>query len=251
MKIAVCDDDRFYRENMSRLLNLYSERNPQHDLSITIFKCADELLSVARKIGGFDIYILDVIMPDINGIELGLRLRDDNFDGKIIYLTSSGDYALDSFKTQPFNYIIKPVEIEKLFPVLDKAIEDIGQKKEKSIIVKTADGNVKLSLDGIMYAELLNRNIHFHLANGKTVESVSVRTSFSTAIKELTDDERFEDCGSSFVINLLHISVLKQDELCFSNGTVLKLPKKPLSRLREKWAERQKEELKNEITVEK
>jgi len=43
MKIAVCDDDRFYRENMSRLLNLYSERNPQHDLSITIFKCADEL----------------------------------------------------------------------------------------------------------------------------------------------------------------------------------------------------------------
>lgn len=237
MKIAVCDDDRFYRENIPKLLNLYSERNPQYEISFTVFSHADDLLSVSRKIGGFDIYILDVIMPDENGIELGIKLRNNRFDGKIIFLTSSEDFVFDSFKAQAFDYILKPVEAEILFSVLDSAAETISYKKEKSIIVKSADGNLKLAFDRIMYAELINRSVHFHLTNGKTIESISVRTSFADAVKELIDDDSFVLCGASFVINLLHITETKTKELVFRNGRSIQLSRKMLAELRAKWVE--------------
>lgn len=71
--------------------------------------------------GGFDLYILDCIMPGMNGIELGaaLRMRDDM--GFLIYLTTSPDFALDSYRVDAFDYLLKPVRSELFFQSLDKA----------------------------------------------------------------------------------------------------------------------------------
>lgn len=237
MRIAVCDDNKFCRINISKLLNLYSEQNPQHNISVLTYEHADDLINAVKKTGDFDIYILDIIMPDTNGVELGVMLRKNGYDGKIIYLTSSEEHVFDSFKAHPFNYILKPVEHETLFSALDTAIADIGCKKEKSIIVKTSDGNVKLPIDSIMYAELVNRIIVYHLANGKTVESNTIRTSFGEAAKELINNEHFVMCGASFVVNLLHITTSKSNELVFRDGSFLKIPRKLLADLRTRWME--------------
>ena len=66
-------------------------------------------MDAAEKLGGFDIYILDILMPGMDGIELGVRLRELGYDGSIIYLTSSTDFAIDSYKAEASNYILKPV----------------------------------------------------------------------------------------------------------------------------------------------
>lgn len=237
MRIAVCDDDKFCREIITELLKLYLQQNPQHDITVSAFEHADDLISASKKTGGFDLYILDILMPDTDGLELGIQLRQEGYNGMIIYLTSSEEYVLDSFKAQPFNYIIKPVSARRLFPVLDSAIDIIGYKKEKSVIVKTADGSMKLSFDSIMYAQLENRAIVYYLANGKTVESTTIRTSFADAIKGLTEDERFVVCGASYIVNLLHITASGTKDLMFRNGDSIQVPKKTLAELRSKWCE--------------
>lgn len=235
MRIAICDDDKMSRKIVTMLLQEYIKQNPQYDILVSAFEHADDLLNAVKKSGSFDIYILDIIMPHVNGIKLGMMLRGDDNSGKIIYLTSSDEYVFDSFKAQPFNYIMKPIEREKLFQVLDSAISSINYKKEKSIIVKTLDGTVKLTLESIMYAELVNRSIIYHLTNGKSVESTTIRTSFSEATKELINDEHFVMCGASLIANLLHITAVKTDALVFRDESIRYLSRKLLSELRTKW----------------
>lgn len=237
MKIAVCDDDEICRKNIANLLKMYTKHTSHRDIVFSIYSHADDLLEAAGKTGGFDIYILDILMPDTDGVELGVTLRENGYDGKIIYFTASEDFVFDSFKAQPFNYILKPVESEQLFTVLDNAITAIGYKKEKSIIVKTAEGTVRLPLDSIMYAELLNRTVVYHLANGKTPESVTIRTSFREETKELIKDEHFVMCGASIIVNLLHITTSKTNELLFRDGSSIQLSRKLLAELRAKWME--------------
>lgn len=237
MRIAVCDDDEMSRKIITVMLQEYIKQNPQYDILVSEFEHADDLLDTVKKSGGFDIYLLDIIMPHVNGIELGVVLRGEDYSGKIIYLTSSNEYVFDSFKVQPFNYIMKPIDGNKLFQVLDSAINALNYKKEKSILVKTPEGTMKLTLESIMYAELVSRILIYHLTNGRTVESTTLRVSFSEATKELIEDEHFAVCGASLVTNLLHVTAAKGDEVVFRGGSSRHISRKLLSELRTKWQE--------------
>lgn len=237
MKIAICDDDEMCRAQIIKFTDAYASKHENRNISYTVFSHAEELLDVAQKIGGFDVYLLDIVMPDINGIELGFQLRKSGYDGKIIYLTSSEEFAIDSFKVKAFNYILKPIEIKSLFSALDEAFESISTKAEKSIIVKTKENSVRLSFDRIMYAQLSRRAITYYLTNGKTIESVQIRAPFSEIVKELLEDSRFILCGTNMTVNLHHITMVENDLLIFKDTYKVYPSKKSCREIRSAWSD--------------
>lgn len=129
IRIAVCDDNELQHEIMSDLLQEYT-LTPVGSLSeidIRFFSGGRDLILDVRDKGGYDIYILDMIMPDINGIELATTLRLIGDSGKIIFLTSSLEYAVASYDVEAFYYMLKPVDRQKLFRILDRAVGLISQ----------------------------------------------------------------------------------------------------------------------------
>lgn len=74
---------------------------------------------------------------------------------------------------------MKPIQKVNVYDVLDEAINSIHIKKDKSIIIKTRCGNARITLDSILYAELTNRIIIYHLKDGETIESTTIRSSFN------------------------------------------------------------------------
>lgn len=235
MKIAVCDDDKLLRDEILSITAQYASRNPSRDISCEAFAYAEDLLESAGRIGGYDIYILDIVMPDMDGITLGVHLREQGFDGKIVYLSSSPEYAVDSFQAKPFNYILKPLNQESFLSALHEAILSVSEKKERSLIVKTKDCSIRLSFDNILYAQLNRRSVVYHLTNGKTVESVQIRTSFHEATQELLIDRRFVLCGASMVANLHHITMIENDALVFRDMYRAYLGKKACREIRSVW----------------
>ncbi|MBQ4630124.1 MAG: response regulator, partial [Clostridia bacterium] len=105
MKIAVCDDDMICRSQIISLLNEYIKQNPGRNIIVSEFANAENLLDAISKGCEFDAFILDVVMPGMNGIELGVELRRQGVKGKIIYLTSNDEFAIDSYKAKATNYI--------------------------------------------------------------------------------------------------------------------------------------------------
>lgn len=235
MNIAICDDIEMFRTELLELGKEYSLRNKNIEIFFSAFKCTEDLLDAAQRIGGFDIYILDIVMPTMNGIELGAQLRQSGYDGKIIYLTSSREFAIDSYKVKAFNYILKPIEKNEFFSALHEAVESIATKKNKSLIVKTKDNNIRLAFDSIMYAELCRRVIVYHLTSGKIVESTTVRTTFSEAVQELLKDKRFVLCNSSLVANMHYITMVENEYLIFKDICKVHLSKKACRQARSAW----------------
>lgn len=235
MKIAICDDESRCLEQALVIAHDYAAQRKDKNISFLSFSHAEDLLEAAEKNGGFDVYILDVVMPGINGIRLGIKLRDLGYDGKIIYLSSSEEYALDSFKAKAFHYMIKPCQKDEFFQIVDEAIAAIAVKKDRSTVVKTKDRIVKLHFNQIVCIELVKRIAVYHLTDGKTVESISLRTNFPDAVADLLLDRRFTLCGAGLLVNMDHITEIGTEQIVFGDSHRAFLGKKACRDLRSAW----------------
>lgn len=236
MRIAVCDDERSCLSRAAAAAEEYQKERPGRSFRFELFSHPEDLLEAAEKIGGYDIYILDVVMPGLNGIALGTRLRSAGYEGKIIYLTSSEEYSLDAFRVKAFDYLLKPIAGEAFFQAIDEAVASISEKKDKYLLVKAKDRSVKLSYDSILYAEVSKRSVCYHLPGDRTVFSLSLRTTFAEAMAELTSDRRFVLASQSMVVNLDHITEIENEAVVFDRTYRSFLGEKNCRKLRSIWS---------------
>lgn len=237
MKIAICEDDKLCTDNIAKILTEYSLKNSSLEITCSYFTRGEMLLDAAEKNGGFDIYLLDVVMPGINGIDLGIKLRNEGYDGKIIYLTSSKEYALDSFKAKAFDYILKPVKAEQINPTLDEAVKSASLESGKNILIKSSQRNIKVAINSIMYARLEKRVVVYYLTNNKTIKGLYIRNTFPEAVSELLADSRFTLCGAGTAVNLHHITSIENDALVFADEQSVYIGKKLCREIRSKWCD--------------
>ena len=154
-------------------------------LTVTVFSSSAALLEHLRVRGTFDIYLLDVIMPGQNGIELGLSIREFDQGGRIIYLTASSDFAVDSYRAKASDYLLKPLDKSRLFQSLDNIIKSLELEPHACVMIKTREGLRRLPLHSIVYGELVGRCIQYHLSNGSVITGMSLRGSFQNAVEPL------------------------------------------------------------------
>lgn len=102
LRIAICDDEENQLRKTAALLEDYLRIRPECSGQVETFLAGETLLKRAEAAGGFDLYILDILMPDLSGIDVGRKLRQLENGGEIIYLTTSNDFAADSYEVQAF-----------------------------------------------------------------------------------------------------------------------------------------------------
>ena len=235
LRIAVCDDDERQRAEIHGLLERYFASRGIA-ARVWSFSGPNTLLCAVEDDGVFDLYLLDVLMPGMDGISLGLALRKYDKNGLIVYLTTTRDFAVESYEVQAFYYLIKPVARDTLVPVLDKCLPVLQNRVADVIHVKTRRGTAHILLDDIYYAELTKRIIRYVCRTG-TVESLYIRIPFSEAVAALLRNRYFFLCGSSFAVNLYHIAMADKTGVVFSSGERLELPKAACSSLRAAWSD--------------
>lgn len=205
------------------------------NLSVTPYAQDRRLLEDAQQNGFQDAYILDVMMPGRNGIELGYALRNMGFKGKILYLTSSAEYAVDAFKVKAYNYILKPIKADNFFQALDDAFDISSTQESGNIIVKSTQGNIRINPEDIQHACLDKRAIAYFLTDGQSIYSRSIRVPFAEAIQDLLQEPFFALCGASMAINLQHIRVIEDNSVAFQNGEKIFIPKRAVKILLSDW----------------
>lgn len=231
---AVCDDDPKQLESTLEMLQRYMQQRPHIDFQYTAFSSGQGLLW-AKNSTTFDLYLLDVLMPEFNGIETGLSLRDRGAEGVIIYLTSSRDYAIESYQTRAFFYLVKPVREQALFRILDQAVEQIDQKKKACLMIHTNTGQRRVLLDQILYVERAGRTMRCYCRDGEVVTSISLRTSLREAVQPLLEDKRFVLCGVSYVLNLRHIIAIEDHAARMDNGAQVPIPRQKSAGVMQAW----------------
>lgn len=211
LRIAVCDDSPDFLEQVTSLLNRWPDK--PSGLKYECFSDGDALLH-AHTETPFDIILLDVVMPLLNGIDTARELRGQDKSVKIVFLTSSPEFAVDSYTVKANNYLLKPVDASALYLCLDELYADIRQKA-RSIVVQSSHAAYRVELDSIEHIEAQNKHVLFALSDGRTIESIE--PLYSLEGKLLLSDGFFK-CHRSYMVNLYQIDTYTAKEIKMRSG---------------------------------
>ena len=207
MRIAICDDEKLFLENTRYLIEKWSiERNMNID--IFLFSNGDDLLHAHKK-NYMDLIVLDVIMPLLNGIDTAKELRSEDNKTPIIFLTSSREFAVESYDVNAFYYLLKPLDKEKLFRVLDSFIA-LAEKNENTFTARTADGFRKININDILYMEAQNKLVDFFLHDGTKIE---VHELFSKCEEFFSKEKLFFKCHRSYIVNFNYVTQFTKTDI--------------------------------------
>lgn len=202
INIALCDDDKHIHETVSEMLQEYAEER-QCEWNILHFFSAKELLDSKEEI---PILLLDIDMPEMDGIEAATHLMESGRESKIIMLTSKQERFKEAFKIGAYRFVTKPVDRDELQEALNDVIRTFIGYEE-----------VQLKLEHLL-CRIRQRNIDYLESNGDYVKiyvakkiCASDRTLKSW--KEELDHHLFVECHKSYIVNLERVDCVKKSSL--------------------------------------
>lgn len=200
IKIAFCDDDMEVLHQMNELLDRYRvERN--EDITYAAFQSPFELLTEIEKGIRPDILFLDVVMPGQNGMDVAKEIRQYDTNMKIIFLTSSPEFAVESYSVGAYFYQLKPIWEESFFRLMD---------------------------------EVLGRKLLFHLGNGAVLESAG---SLDDLAGQLMQYSNFFRPHRSFLVNMEYIQNISSRSIKMVNDAEIPIPHGKCSEIKNTYME--------------
>ena len=228
IKIAICDDEKEFRDAAERMLKLYMEEKAV-PYQADVFSIPSELVDMTEKGTIYDIYLLDIYMPGVTGMSIATELRNRDIKSPILFLTSSTDHALEAFGVDATHYLLKPYTKDSFYVGMDKAMQSIASHKNDSVILKVDNEYRSIPVSKLIYCEAEDKYQRLYLASG---ERLLIRISGTELYKLLSEFASFYHCGRAHIINLNHISRVTQSGAEFKNGMQLSLPHTVLAGLK-------------------
>ncbi len=166
IRIAICDDEKNFVCQIKKILEGYSGEIGE---TICIEEFYDGVMLLDKYSCQFDIIFLDIKMPFVDGVKVAEKIRKRDPYVTIIFLTSILGRALDGYRVNAANFLVKPVKKEKVIHEIDNWIEENRMKRQECILIENKEGQFKVPIASIRYIETYNRNLLVHVENQSIV----------------------------------------------------------------------------------
>ena len=233
IQIGFCDDDLSVLSELRVLLDRYRvERNME--IASAAFQSPLDLLAEVERGTRFDILLLDVVMPGENGIDTAREIRRYDQNVKIIFLTSSAEFAVESYTVGAYFYQLKPIWEESFFRLLDSVTAECAKSDGQSLILRCKNGIARVGLEKLEYCEVLGRALWLHLTDGTVLESGG---GMDRLCDQLADCDNFLRIHRSYLVNLDHIKSIMPKTITMDSLAELPVPRGKYAELRDLYLE--------------
>ena len=221
VRIAICDDDESILQRLSDAISEWAEsRKVQVD--VLCYTSAESFLMKWMEVS-HDLAFLDIKMKGMTGIELAEHIRKTDKNMMIVFVTSFKQYVLKGYDVGALHYLIKPLSMAKLLPILDKANTIWRSRNSEVLLVSNGTGQMKLPFDEIFCISMLS-----HMAKIQVGENTFELRKTAEELANMLP-YYFVRCHRSYIVNLFKVDCVYKDSLLLSNGESL-----PISRNRSK-----------------
>ena len=220
--IAVCSPDPVLRGRVQRHCMEYYARRADACI-VEQLESTAALLQQEEAGSRYELYLIE--LPAANpccGLQAAAELRRRGVRAPLAFLAHTTAYAYEAFRVDAMQYLHIPFRPEQLTALLDRATEP---EYGPVIPVATAMGLRALPFADIEYLECTHHVVHYHLASGEDVASLSLRVPFSEVAKPLLADARFLQPHRSYVVNLAAAAQLSSGELWMRSGARAPIPR--------------------------
>lgn len=224
-QIAICDDEVNFSSQLEKMITEYYFNS----VEIDIFEDGESLVKAIKSEYKYDLIFLDIEMNGINGVETGLKIRNDlgNEMTQIVYVSSKENYYKLLFDVRPNNFLLKPIEKEKVIKEIEKAIQ-LSDMYNKSFVYKKSFTSYKVAVKDILYFESNDKKISMILSNGQD--------EFYGRLDEIGKKIRgtnFVQVHKSYLVNMDHVILFQYEKLKMSNGEYIAISQSRRKEVRE------------------
>ena len=229
LRIAVCDDDKVLCMQLKSMLNEIVE-NTDEIFETSTFYSGEELYDYMVKGNPFDLIFLDIELCEINGVEVGRKVREELNDQvtQIVYISAKDSYAMDLFDIRPLNFLVKPLKKEKIESVL-KTAKKIMFSSNQYYEYKIGNVNFNVLISDVLYFESSGRKV-------KIIMNDDVKEYYGklSEVEEKLKDKDFFFIHKSYFINYNHVIEYSYEYVKMSNNEMLGISQNNRKAVREK-----------------
>ena len=225
MKIALIDDEK---SSLDRLCGLINE-HVGSDVSIDRFASGEEFMEGFKE-DVYDLIITDIFMDRLTGIETARKIRETDKNVKLVFCTSSNEFACESYEVNACYYLRKPYTVESFSAMLDRL--DL-EKMELSRSVKLPDGQ-SVVLRNVIYADFASHCVTFH---NKLGENIVSRVSFADVEPLLCANSYFCSPSKGVIVNFYEVVAQNDNVFVMSDDTRIPISRRKAKEVTEAYAE--------------
>lgn len=156
----------------------------------------------------YDLILMDIELPDGNGLELVRRLRKTDKDVLVIFITQLAHYAVSGYEVEAFDFILKPVSYYNFFVKISRAMDRLDLVVGDDVWVKTKEGKVRIKISELKYVEVMRHDVTWHTESGNYVATGSMKQAL-----EMLAGYPFELCNRCYLVNLAFVHGIKAYEV--------------------------------------
>lgn len=197
MRIAIVEDEAVYQQQLREYLAKYQE---EFGCALQVSVYDSGINFVHNFSNQFDIILLDVAMPYIDGIETARRIREIDSDVVILFVTNQAQHAIRGYEVDALDYILKPISYFAFSQRLKRALSRVSRREEPFLVLNLKSGPRKLKISSIYYIEVKDHSLVYHTMDG----DYSVFGSLKDAEQKLAD-YHFQRCSKAYLVSLRHV----------------------------------------------
>jgi len=210
MKVAIIDDEISEQNILEKYILEWSLQKDQI-MDISKFDNSESFLFAWEDEQIYDLLILDIEMGKMNGLDLAKRIRLDDENIPIMFVTGYDEYVHDGYDVSALHYLIKPLNKTKLFLVLNK-LQEKSDSLDK-IPISTYDGMRSIPINKILYAEANGHQSILHLQD----ETIVMKESFGNFEKLIVHHTGFVKCHRAYMVNLKFVAMILKTDILLDN----------------------------------
>lgn len=200
IRVAIVDDEPMIREQLQRFLDRFAAEQ-QEKIIVKTFHFPELFLNDYKPV--YDIVMLDIDMPGMNGMEAARRMRQLDEKTILLFVTNLAQYALQGYEVDATDFIVKPVTYERFKYKMSRAVKRLARQERPRLLLRTEQGNVMISIDDVKYVEVQGHNVFYHTQKGV----YRIRGSLKQSFEEL-DDPQFFICNKCYIVNLCYVAAV-------------------------------------------
>ena len=212
LRIAVVEDDKTYAAQLKEYLVRYGTEKNQK-ISVALFPDGEDI--VTDYSAEFDIILMDVEMTFMDGMTTAERIREKDNEVVIIFITNMPQYAIQGYKVDALDYVLKPISYFAFSQRIDRALTRVKKKEATYITVAQKGGKKKLNVDKICYVEVRDHDLIYHSTKGDIVTKSSMKEAEGTL-----GGTKFFRCNRCYLVNLEYVEDFRGNDVTVASDVI-------------------------------